>query len=119
MTLNDLSNYRKAVVAGLVALFALLAFFITFDPGIQTATIAVAVAVFNVVGVFMTTNHTANDLAKAVTALQASALGLAAFFITVDPSTVEAIGAIATGIVNVYAVYKATNYKQAKARPCC
>lgn len=96
-------------MAGLVTLFALLALFITFDPGIQTAAIAVTVGVFNVVGVLLTTNHTGADLGKAVTALQASALALAAFFITLDPTTVESIGAIVTAVVNVYGVYKATN----------
>lgn len=105
----SIDEAKKAVLAFVVAVFALAAFFITFDPGAQTATIAVVVAVFNVIGVFMAKNHTADDLQKALTAFQASTVALLAFFVTVDPSTVESVGAILTAIVNVYAVYKVTN----------
>lgn len=110
MTLSEkLDEYRKATVAGLVALFAILGFIITFDPGLQTAAIAVTLGVFNVAGVAMSKNHTADDLSKAVMALVASAIGLVSLFVVVDVNTVETIGAIALAIVNVYGVYTATN----------
>lgn len=105
----NLKAYRKAVVAFIISVIGLAAFFVQFDPGFQAAAIAVTVAVFNVVAVFMTTNHTAQDLEKSVKALTASVFGLLAFFVTVDPDTAETVTAIAIALANVYGVYKATN----------
>lgn len=109
MTLTKLDEYRKAVVAFLIAAFALLAFFVTFDPGIQLAAIALTGAVFNVVGVFLAKNHTLDDVSKALTALQASTIALVGFWVTVDPSTTESVAAIIAAVVNVYGVWRVTN----------
>lgn len=109
MTAARWEEYKKAVVAGAIALIALLAFFFTFDPGVQPAVVAVIIAVFNVGSVFMNKNHSLDDVSKAVGALQASSLGLVTFFITLDPSTVESIGAIVLAFINVYGVWKAMN----------
>jgi hypothetical protein len=109
MTLARWEEYRKAVVAGVVALFAFLIFFVTFEPGTQEAAIAVVIAVFNVGSVFLNKNHTLDDVSKAVGALQASSLGLVTLFVTLDPTTVESIGAIVLAILNVYGVWKSIN----------
>lgn len=109
MTLERWEEYRKAVVAGVVALVALLSFFIVFDPGTQMAATAVVIAVFNVGSVLLNKNHTLDDVSKAVGALQASSLGLVTLFVTLDPSTVESIGAIVLAGINVYAVWKSVN----------
>lgn len=109
-----LERYKKAIVAFVIAAIALAGFFITFDPGFQTAAIAVIIAGFNVASVLLAKNHSVDDVAKAVQALQASSLAMVALFITVDPSTVETIGAAVLALLNVYGVWYATNKPVAK-----
>ena len=109
MSIARLDEYRKASIAAVIAVLAVLSFFVTFDPGIQTAAIALTVAVFNVVGVFLAKNHTLDDVSKALTALQASTLALVGFWVTVDPSAAESVAAVIAAVVNVYGVWRATN----------
>ena len=109
MNKNTFMLYKKATIAAVIAVIALLGFFIAFDPGTEAAAIAVVIALFNVVGVAMAKNHTFDDLSKSVIALQASALGLVSLFIVVNPDTIEAIGAIVLAGLNVYGVWKTTN----------
>lgn len=104
-----LAEAQKAVVALVVAAVTLTGYFVVFDPGFNEAAVAATVAVFNVLGVFLATNHTAADAQKAVSALAASALGLVGFFTTVDPGTTEITLGVLAALANVYAVYKARN----------
>jgi membrane protein YdbS with pleckstrin-like domain len=56
MTRYRFDEITKAVVALLTAAVALAAFFVTFDPALGAALIAVVIAAANVVGVFVVKN---------------------------------------------------------------
>jgi len=104
-----LEEIRKAAVAFVVALVAIAGMFATLDPNTTQAAVAVVVALFNVVSVFLASNHTLDDVSKAVQALQASSLGLITLFVTLDPGVVEAVAAIVLAFINVYGVWRVRN----------
>lgn len=113
---HTLDEVRKAVVAFIVSAAALVALFVHFDPALPTATIAVALAVFNVVAVFNTPRHTFSDVSKTVAALVAATLALVAFFHQFNPGETAKIIAITGALVNVVGVFWVKN-KGASAPP--
>lgn len=108
-TSYNLGEMKKTVVAFVVAVIALAAFFIHFDPGFNDAAIAVIAAGFNVAGVFLAKNHTVDDVQKTLQAFTASAIALVAFYVTIDPTDSETIFALVAAAVNVFGVYKLPN----------
>lgn len=105
----SLSEARKAAVALVVAVIAALAFIIDFDPSFTEAVIVLTGAVFGVIGVWASKNHTPDDLQKAVTALTGSALSVVGYFVVVNPDTAGKIEALAAALVAVVGVYWARN----------
>jgi hypothetical protein len=109
LTRSKLVYYRKAVMAAVVSVFAVLAYAVVFDPALQEVIIATIGGAFNVGIVFYTKNHSPQDVEKAASALAASFIGLLAFFMTVDPSVGAIVAAVITGAANVYGVWKIPN----------
>jgi hypothetical protein len=104
-----LEEIRKTVVALVVAVFAVAAFYIGFDPGFEEALVVTIEAAFGVVAVFLSTNYTAADVDKAVKALLTSGITLISFFTTVAPETGELVVAIAAVLVQFLGVYFVPN----------
>lgn len=86
-----LAELQKTVVQAISFLILLATFFIVFDPNLGPSLIAVAVALFGVVGVFASKNATADDAVKAVQSLAASIMAVIALFDTVPTSTTEKV----------------------------
>ena len=101
---------KKAVVSAIFLIGAVVALiFSDYDPGFTEAAVALAGSVFAVAGVFMSKNHTEDDLSKAVSQLQGAALTVVGYFATVQPGTVQKITILAGAVVSVIAVYWARN----------
>lgn len=105
-----LPEAKKTVVSFISLVGAVLAFVLSeYDPTWTDGFVALAGAVFAVVGVFMAKNHTTDDLSKAVTQLQGAALTVVGYFATVDPGTEEKIAVLAGAVVSVIGVWWARN----------
>lgn len=109
-----LPEARKTLAALVISILGLVAYFLTFDPGLEPAIVAVSIAVLNVAGVFLSKNHTLDDVQKAVTALVASVLALSAFFFKVEATDTETILALVGAVFNVLAVYAVKNAGRAR-----
>ncbi len=105
----SLSQAKKAVVSLVFAGAAAAAFIVQFDPNLTESLVALTGAVFAVIGVFVSKNHTEDDLSKAVSQLQGSALSVVGFFTVVPTTTVEKVTALVASLLSVYGVYKVTN----------
>lgn len=105
----SLGEVRKAVIALLVLGLAAAALFIHIEPGFDQAVVILAGEVFAVIGVFAATNHTADDVSKALAQLQGAALTVVGYFATVNPDTVEKIAVLAGAFVSAYAVWRFGN----------
>lgn len=104
-----LATARKAVVSGIVAVAAAVALFVAFDPNLTQALVTLAGVVFGVIGVFSTANSGPDDWSKAAQQLQASALSVVGFFVTVPTDTPEKITALVAALIAAYAVYRTPN----------
>jgi hypothetical protein len=109
-----LEEARKAVVAFVFLILSAFALFVVFpadikDVSFTDAVIALTGSVFGTVGVFMDKNVTADDLSKAVTQLQGSALAVVGYFTVVPVGTVEKISLFAGAILSVYLVFRTPN----------
>lgn len=105
----SLSQARKAVVSLIVAGAAAATLFIAFDPNLTAALTTLAGAVFGVITVFTTKNATEDDWSKAAAQLQASALSVVGFFVTVPTDTPEKITALVAAVIASYFVFKVPN----------
>lgn len=109
-----LKEARKAAVALVSLILSAIALFVVFPPDIggvsfTDAVIALTGSVFATVGVFMDKNVTADDLSKAVTQFQGSALAVVGYFTVVPTGTVEKIGLLAGAALSVYVVFGVPN----------
>lgn len=108
---------KKAIVSAIVLALIVVGYFVSFDPSLQTAVPLLGSAVVGIVGVFLTKNHTPDDLAKAVQALIASLGGVVSIFVTVNPDLWQSITALVLLlVVHPAAVYEATNQVPKKHR---
>lgn len=105
----SLAECQKAIVSFIILALAVAALFITVNPGLQTACVVLAGAVFAVIGVFMTKQHTVDDVGKAVSQLQGAVLSVVGLFVEVPTTTVAKIGVIVAALLAAYAVYKREN----------
>jgi len=102
----SVAEAKKAVVSAIFLVGAIAALVLSdYDPGFTEACVALAGSVFAVVGVFLSKNHTEDDLSKAVSQLQGGALTVVGYFVTVQPGTVQKITILAGLVVSVVAVY--------------
>ncbi len=106
---HTIPEIKKTVVAFIVAVAAVVAFFVQFDPNLTEAVAAVAIAGLNVLGVFQASRHSYDDIAKTVVAFAASGLALYGFFHQFNPGDTEEILAIVGAVLNVGGVFFATN----------
>jgi hypothetical protein len=104
-----LEEIQKTVVAALVAILALIAYFIALEPGFNDAVITTVEAAFGVAAVFLSTNYTVADVDKSVKTLLTSGITLVSFFTTVSPDTGEVIVGVVAALVQVIAVYLVHN----------
>lgn len=110
--LYPLTEVNKAVVSGVFVLGAIAALvFADYDPTFTEAVVVLTGAVFALIGVFMSKNHTIDDLSKAVSQLQGAALFVVGYFSTIEPGTVEKITVLMGALVSAYAVYRVQNGK--------
>jgi hypothetical protein len=110
----SLDEVRKAAVACAFLILSALALFVVFPADIgevsfKDAVIALTGSVFATIGVFMDKNVTADDLSKAVTQFQGSALAVVGYFTVVPTSTVEKITLLVGALLSAYAVYRTVN----------
>jgi uncharacterized membrane protein len=107
---RSIAEAKKTVVSALFLIGAVLALILSdYDPNFTQACVALAGAIFAVVGVFMAKNHTEQDLSKAVSQLQGAALMVVGYFATVQPGTVQKITVLTGAAVSVIAVWWARN----------
>lgn len=108
-----LPELRKVTVELIVAVFAALAFFITFDPALPEAVAAVALAVIGVMSVYQA-KGSYQDITKAIVAAVTAGVALYAFFNSdFKPSDQEEVIAIVVAILNVGGVFFIKNAGQA------
>lgn len=105
----SLSECRKLVAALIVAVAAGAVFVVDFDPSLTDAVIVLSGAVFGVIGVFASTNHTYTDVQKAVTALQGAALSVVGYFAVVSPGAQGKIESLVAAALGVYGVWRVPN----------
>lgn len=106
---HTIPEIKKTVVAFIVSVAALVAFFVQFDPNLTEAVVAVAIAGLNVATVFQAKHETYDDVAKSIAAFAASAVALYGFFHQFNPGETEEILAIVGAVLNVGGVFWATN----------
>lgn len=104
-----LAQARKAVVSLVVAGAAAAALFIVFDPNLTQALVTLVGAAFGVIGVFATKNATQDDWSKAAAELQAAALSVVGFFVSVPTDTPEKITAVVVALIASYFVFRIPN----------
>lgn len=105
---------KKAIVAFATLVLSALALFVVFPPDIgevsfQDAAVALTGSIVATIGAFMDKNVTADDLSKAVTQLQGSAVAVAGYFAVMPTSTVENISVAVSALLSVYLVYRIPN----------
>ena len=105
-----LQEAKKAVVAFVLSAVVLVGFFIAVPMEFQTMLPIIIGQLFGVAAVFLTKNHTADDLSKAVQQLAGSVFSLVAVFTQVSPDTVESVALVIAQLTIVYAVYQARNH---------
>lgn len=106
----SLATARKAVVSVIALGGAALALVLNkFDPSFTQTCIALAGAVFGVLGVWASKNHTFDDLSKSVAQLQAAALTVVGYFTVVPTSTVEKITLLVGAALSALAVFAVRN----------
>jgi hypothetical protein len=106
----SVAEAKKAVVSAIFLIGAIAALVLSnYDPGFTEACVALAGSVFAVIGVFLSKNHTEDDLSKAVSQLQGGALTVIGYFVTVQPGTVQKITILAGAAVSVIAVFWVSN----------
>jgi hypothetical protein len=112
-SLNPLSyrleEIQKTVVALVVAIIALVTYFVALDPGFEEALITTVEAAFGVAAVFLSTNYTVADVDKSVKALLTSGITLVSFFTTVSPDTGELIVGVVAALIQVFGVFLVPN----------
>lgn len=108
----SLAECQKAIVAAIYLVFAVVMLAgVVPHVGFEEAVIAVIGPTFGVVEVFLTTNHSAADLQKALEALKAAAMTAVGFYVATPANTEQVIGMLITGIVMAVGVYWARNRK--------
>lgn len=103
------AEVRKFVVAAVIVALAAVAFFVTYDPGFEDAVVALTGAIFAVIGVFADKNHTVDDVSKALTFLQGSAISVVGFFATVPAATETQVGVLVGALVAAYGIWYTAN----------
>jgi hypothetical protein len=109
---HTIPEIKKTVVAFVIAVAAVIAFFVQFDPNLPEAVAAVLIAALNVVGVFQASRHSYDDISKSIVALVTSGVALYGFFHSFNPGDTEEILAIVGAVLNVGGVFVATNENQ-------
>jgi hypothetical protein len=105
-----LAQVQKFVVSAVFVVGAALALVLSqYDPSFTQALVALVGAVFAAAGVFLSKNHTPDDLSKAVAQLQGAAIFVVGYFTTVPTSTVEKITLLTGALLSGYLVYKQSN----------
>lgn len=104
-----LAESRKFVTAVVFAAGSAATLFVVFDPSFTQAIASLVGAVYATIGVFAATNHTVDDVQKALEALKGAALSVVGFYITVPASTGTQLTVLIISAVAVYAVYKRGN----------
>jgi hypothetical protein len=105
----SLDEAKKAVLAFVVSAAALVGLFVAFDPSLTEASVAVVVALFNVLAVFNAPRHSYADVSKTLVALVASGVALVGFFHTFNPGETEKIIAVAGAVLNTLGVFWVQN----------
>ncbi len=103
-----LDEIKKTIIAAVVAIAALVAVFVAFDPSLPEAIVAVVIAAFNVLAVFQS-SASAQDIGKTVSALVASGLALIGYFHAFSPDETEQILAAVAAAANVLGVFLVRN----------
>lgn len=75
---------KKAVAGFIVFALSVIAYWIAFDPSLTTAIPVLGSAIVGVIGIFMSKNHSPDDVQKALAALFAAIIGVASVFLSVD-----------------------------------
>jgi hypothetical protein len=106
----SLAQVRKTIVSLVVLAGAVVALFWTgFDPNLTQAVVVLVGAAFGVLAVFTTKNATPDDWSKAAAQLQAAALSVVGFFVTVPASTETKVGVVIAALLSAYAVFRVPN----------
>ena len=104
-----LDELRKVSVELIFAVAALVAFFVTFDPGIADAAAAFTLAVIGVLGVYQAKGSAA-DITKAIVAAATAGVALYGFFnADFSPDDSAKTIAIIAAIANVVGVFLIRN----------
>lgn len=112
-----MSEYAKAIVAGIGLVGYVLLTFITFDPGLIQAVQLLVPAAVGVILVWGAKNHTPDDLNKALSALVATAITVVSYFTTVPADTTNKIGMAIGALCVVIGVYWTRNTTPAGHNP--
>lgn len=106
---HSIPEIKKTAVAFIIAVAAVVAFFVQFDPNLPEAVAAVVIAALNVAGVFQAQRLSYDDISKTIVALVTSGVALYGFFHQFNPGDTEEILAIVGAVLNVGGVFWATN----------
>ncbi len=106
----SLSYAKKAAVSAVFLGGAIAAVVIAdYDPNFTQAVVALVGALFAVIGVYASKNHTEDDLSKAVAQLQGAAVFVVGYFVTVPASTVEKVTVLSGAVLSAIAVFQVRN----------
>lgn len=118
LRLPPLAEMRKTIVA-LVSLGCVVAAIILghINPNFQHAAILLAGAVVSLVGVFLSKNHTPDDLSKAVLHVVGLAFTCIEFWTHVSMTTTTNVTLAVGALVSLYAVWRVPNANPKYAVP--